>query len=92
MLTFQRYRELCREASVALKLDDPDRLGNEGYMERDGIRVALFFDEEIVSDRIFCYVDLGPIVSCSHKNIRAFTNAQPAERNEDKWCVFDRSR
>ncbi len=69
MLTFQRYRELCREASVALKLDDPDRLGNEGYMERDGIRVALFFDEEIVSDRIFCYVDLGPIVEVARTKI-----------------------
>lgn len=61
MMSFQRYLELCRATSVALQLDDLDRLGNEGYLEKDGIRVALFFDEEIVSDRLFCYVDLGPI-------------------------------
>lgn len=61
MMSFQQYLDLCRSASVALQLDDLDRLGNEGYLEKDGIRVALFFDEEIVSDRLFCYVDLGPI-------------------------------
>lgn len=61
MMSFQRYLELCRAASVALQLEDLDRLGNEGHLEKDGIRVALFFDEEIVSDRLFCYVDLGPI-------------------------------
>lgn len=61
MMNFQRYRELCRATSVALELEDLERLGNEGFLEKDGIRVALFFDEEIVSDRLFCYVDLGPI-------------------------------
>ena len=60
-MNLQRYRELCRSTSVHLGLDDPDRLANEGFMEKNGIRIALFFDEEIISDRIFCYVDLGPI-------------------------------
>jgi hypothetical protein len=61
MMNFQQYRELCRSASVSLGLEDPDMLANEGYMEKDGVRLALFFDDEIVSDRLICYVDLGPI-------------------------------
>lgn len=61
MISFQQYKELCRAASVSLGLDDPDRLGNDGFLEKDGIRIALFFDPEIVNDRLFCYVDLGPV-------------------------------
>ncbi len=68
-MNFQQYRELCRAASVALSLEDPDLLGNEGYLEKNGIRIALFFDEEIISDRIFCYVDLGPIEEAARTKI-----------------------
>ena len=60
-MNYQQYRDLCRSASVSLGLDNLDQLANDGFMEKDGIRIAVFFDEEIVSDRIFCYVDLGPI-------------------------------
>ncbi len=61
MMSFYQYKELCRATSASLNLDDLEQLGNEGFLEKDGIRVALFFDEEIVADRLFCYVDLGPI-------------------------------
>jgi len=61
MMNFQQYKELCRSASLHLGLKDPDMLASQGYMEKDGVRLALFFDDEIVSDRLICYVDLGPI-------------------------------
>jgi hypothetical protein len=64
-MNFQQYRELCRSASHSLDLEDLDQLGNESFMEKDGIRIALIFDEDIVSDRLFCYVDLGPIAEDS---------------------------
>jgi hypothetical protein len=60
-MNFQKYRELCRAASHSLNLEDLEQLGNEGFLEKEGIRIALIFDEDIVSDRLFCYVDLGPI-------------------------------
>lgn len=60
-MNYEQYRDLCRSASVSLGLENLDQLANEGFLEKDGIRVALFFDEEIVADRLFCYVDLGPI-------------------------------
>ena len=66
MMNFQQYKELCRSASLHLGLEDPDILASQGYMEKDGIRLALFFDDEIISDRLICYVDLGPIAD-EHK-------------------------
>jgi hypothetical protein len=61
MFNFTQFKELCRAASASLDLEDLDQLGNQGFMEKEGIRIALFFDEEIIADRLFCYVDLGPI-------------------------------
>ncbi len=68
-MNFQQYRELCRDASVALGLPDPDRLANEGLLEKDGVAMSLFHDEEFVSDRLFCYVDLGPIDEAARTRI-----------------------
>ncbi len=60
-MNFENYRELCRDASIALSLPDPDRLANEGLLVKDGVAMSLFHDDEFVSDRLFCYVDLGPV-------------------------------
>lgn len=68
-MNFQQYRELCRDTSVVLGLPDPDRLANEGLLEKDGIAMSLFHDEEFVSDRLFCYVDLGPVDDAARTRI-----------------------
>ncbi len=68
-MNFQQYRELCRDASVALGLPDPDRLANEGLLEKDGVAMSLFHDEEFVADRLFCYVDLGPVDEAARTRI-----------------------
>ncbi len=65
----QGFVSLCRDVSLLLELPDPDRLGNEGYLEQEGIRLALFFDPEIVNDRLFCYVDIGAVSEASQPRI-----------------------
>lgn len=54
-----QFETLCRDTCVALGLDNPDALRDDGQIEVDGVDVALFFDEEDDADCIFCYVDLG---------------------------------
>lgn len=68
-MNFERYRQLCRDASVVLDLPDSDRLANEGLLEKDGVAMSLFHDEEFVSDRLFCYVDLGPVRETSRARV-----------------------
>ncbi len=63
------FVSLCRDVSLLLELPDPDRLGNEGFLEHEGIRLALFHDPEIVDDRLFCYVDIGPVNEASRQRI-----------------------
>ncbi len=55
------FRELCRSASVLLRCEDPDALGNTNLIDVDGVRFGLFFDEELAPDRILCYVDIGKL-------------------------------
>ncbi len=55
------FRQLCRAASVLLHCDDPDALGTTNLIDIDGVRIALFFDEELAPDRILCYVDIGKL-------------------------------
>ena len=57
----QSYLSLCREASLLLELPDPDMLGTEGFLEYEGIGLALYYDAEVVNDRLFCYVDGGQV-------------------------------
>ncbi|RYF76706.1 MAG: hypothetical protein EOO22_01205 [Comamonadaceae bacterium] len=54
-------RTLCHEASRILQLAEPDAMHDHRRIELLGVDIAVFYDEELVSDRIFCYVDLGPI-------------------------------
>ncbi len=65
----QGFLSLCRDVSLLLELPDPDRLGNEGYLEHEGIRLALFHDPDIIDDRLFCYVDIGPVNEASRPRI-----------------------
>ncbi len=69
-MNYQQYRGLCREASSALALPDHESLATEGFLELNGVRIALFFDDELITDRIFCYVDLGPVEE--EKRVRVF--------------------
>ncbi len=65
----QGFVSVCRDVSLLLELPDPDKLGNEGLLEHEGIRLALFHDPEIIDDRLFCYVDIGPVNEASRQRI-----------------------
>jgi hypothetical protein len=52
---------LCRNISLALRQPDPESLGEHGRIELDGVDIALFFDEQVNPDLLFCYVDMGPV-------------------------------
>ena len=56
-----QFLELCRDISAELHCDDLDELGFSNYIEIDDIPIAFIFDEHSNPDRIFCYVDLGPV-------------------------------
>lgn len=60
-MNHSQFLELCRDISIELNLDDLDELGLSNYVEIDDIPIAFIFDEHSNPDRIFCYVDLGPI-------------------------------
>lgn len=55
------FRDLCREISTQMGIEDIDLLGTEGYLEIASIPMAVIFDEDLTPDRIFCYVDIGPV-------------------------------
>src|SRR5687767_12532889 len=57
----KQFRTLCREISVALNQADPEALGIQGRIAIDGVDIALFFDEKVNPDMLFCYVDMGPV-------------------------------
>lgn len=56
------FRMLCHEASRILQLSEPDAMHDHRRIELLGVDIAVFYDEELVSDRIFCYFDLGPML------------------------------
>jgi hypothetical protein len=60
-MNHSQFLALCREISAELNLDDLDELGFSNYLEINDIPIAFIFDEHSAPDRIFCYVDLGPI-------------------------------
>jgi hypothetical protein len=60
-MNHSQFLELCRDISTELNLEDRDELGFSNYLEIDDIPIAFIFDEHSAPDRIFCYVDLGPI-------------------------------
>jgi hypothetical protein len=56
-----QFLDLCRDISIELNVDDLDELGSSNYLEIDDIPIAFIFDEHTAPDRIFCYVDHGPV-------------------------------
>ena len=60
-MNHSQFLELSRDISTELNLDDLDELGLSNYLEINDIPIASIFDEHSAPDRIFCYVDLGPI-------------------------------
>lgn len=58
-MTDIEFQRLCRDACVALDLDDPETLQTHGELEIDGVAIAVHFEEEEDPDCIYCYVDLG---------------------------------
>ena len=63
------YRSLCRKLCSALHQSDVDALAEHGRIEVDGVDIALFFDEQVNPDMLFCYVDMGPIPELSRTEI-----------------------
>jgi hypothetical protein len=63
------FRNLCRNISRALQQPDADALGEHGRIAIDGVDIALFFDEQVNPDMLFCYVDMGPVSAASRTEV-----------------------
>jgi hypothetical protein len=68
-MTETQFRDLCRNASLALQAPSADALGEYGQIEVDGVDIGLFFDEEETPDMMFCYVDLGEVADTNRADI-----------------------
>ena len=68
-MTETKFRTLCRTISLSLGQAEPDSLGEHGRIDVDGVDIALFFDEQVNPDMLFCYVDMGPIPELSRTEI-----------------------
>lgn len=55
------FKRLCRNVTRALHHADAESLGEHGHIVIDGVDIALFFDEQVNPDMLFCYVDMGPV-------------------------------
>jgi hypothetical protein len=63
------FRNLCRNISRALHQPDVESLGEHGRIDIDGVDIALFFDEQVNPDMLFCYVDMGPIADTARTEV-----------------------
>ena len=63
------FRSLCRNISLSLQQSDLESLGEHGRIEVDGVDIALFFDEQVNPDMLFCYVDMGPIADAARTEV-----------------------
>lgn len=61
----QQFGQLCRDTCRHLDVAYAD--GDPGISEITvkGINISLIFDEEEAADRLFCYVDVGPIATAN---------------------------
>ena len=57
----QLCRDTCRHLDVAYADGDP----GISEITVKGINISLIFDEEEAADRLFCYVDVGPIATAN---------------------------
>lgn len=60
-MTESEFKDLCRDASRALEIEEVDALGEYGRLELDEMEIAVFFNEELAPDRLFVYLDVGPM-------------------------------
>lgn len=63
------FLNLCRSTSIALGCADPDALGNTHIIDVQGTRIALFFDEDLAPDRIYCYINVGRLPASGREAI-----------------------
>ena len=63
------FNKLCRNICRALRQPDAESSGNHARIEIDGVDIALFFDEQVNPDMLFCYVDMGPVAEVSRTEI-----------------------
>jgi hypothetical protein len=55
------FSALCRATSLALQVEDTEKLFSAGEIDIDDIAFGIFFEPDIAPDRILCYIDLGAI-------------------------------
>lgn len=63
------FTTLCRSASIALSCKDADALGNTNSITVNGVRIGLFFNEDMAPDRIVCYIDIGKLPVINREDI-----------------------
>ena len=63
------FSALCRATSLALQVEDTDKLFSTGEIDIDDVAFGIFFEPDIAPDRILCYIDLGIIPSEGQENI-----------------------
>ena len=63
------FSALCRATSLALQVEDTDKLFSTGEIDIDDVAFGIFFEPDIAPDRILCYIDLGAIHSQSREDI-----------------------
>lgn len=63
------FRELCRATSLALQVDNTEKLFSSGQIDIDEIAFGIYFEPDIAPDRLLCYIDLGPIPAEGREDI-----------------------
>lgn len=63
------FMALCHSTSLELECKDPDALGKTNIIDVDGVRIGLFFDEDMAPDRILCYIDIGKLPAFGREEI-----------------------
>ncbi len=63
------FMALCHSTSLELECKDPDALGKTNIIDVDGVRIGLFFDEDMAPDRILCYIDIGKLPAFDREQI-----------------------
>ncbi|MDB5797767.1 MAG: hypothetical protein JWP36_1669 [Paucimonas sp.] len=58
-MTESEFELLCREVCDIFRVEDPQQLGQRGYLLIDGIPVGLMMSAS--ARQLYCYADLGPV-------------------------------
>lgn len=69
----QQFDQLCRNTCLQLNVAYADTDPGIFEIALKEIDISLIFDEEEAADRLFCYVDIGPIATvnqaAAHRNL-----------------------